>query len=197
VHGNEVLHGRRDDVVSDGSSVASSSATPMARGATRMRSRSPRPSGPAGRHWIRCRAAFRRLRRRGQWTLSGFGDRRGDAHVPFVVDETFGSWGDAIEVPGLATLNVGLVAAASSISCSMPGDCGAGGVYADGSTTAQAFVANETNGKWATRSRFRLVVDQHWRAVLYSISCPSNGECGGAGQYADALVTVKHLSRMK
>jgi hypothetical protein len=112
----------------------------------------------------------------------------GDAHIPFVVDETFGSWGDAIEVPGLATLNVGLVAAASSISCSMPGDCGAGGVYADGSTTAQAFVANETNGKWGDAIEVPGSSSINiGGAVLYSISCPSNGECGGAGQYADAL----------
>jgi len=85
-------------------------------------------------------------------------------------------------------LNVGLVAAASSISCSMPGDCGAGGVYADGSTTAQAFVANETNGKWGDAIEVPGSSSINiGGAVLYSISCPSNGECGGAGQYADAL----------
>jgi len=111
----------------------------------------------------------------------------GDAHVPFVVDETFGSWGDAIEVPGLATLNVGLVAAASSISCSMPGDCGAGGVYADGSTTAKPSSRMRPMASGATRSRFGLVVDQHWRRRVVLDLLPIERRVRGAGQYADAL----------
>jgi len=45
----------------------------------------------------------------------------------------------------------------------MPGDCGAGGVYADGSTTAKPSSRMRPMASGATRSRFRLVVDQHWR----------------------------------
>jgi len=47
-----------DDVVSDGSSVGFVVSDTNGAWATRMRSRSPRPRG-GGRHWIRCRAAFR------------------------------------------------------------------------------------------------------------------------------------------
>ena len=39
----------------------------------------------------------------------------------FVVDETGGVWGNAIEVPGTAALNTGRVAQVVSVSCSSPG----------------------------------------------------------------------------
>ena len=50
----------------------------------------------------------------------------------FVVSETNGSWGDAIEVPGTATLNSGGQDYVASISCVATGDCAAGGGYKDG-----------------------------------------------------------------
>jgi hypothetical protein len=40
-----------------------------------------------------------------------------------------GSWGTAIEVPGLAALNKGQRGAVSSVSCAPPGNCVAGGDY--------------------------------------------------------------------
>jgi hypothetical protein len=112
----------------------------------------------------------------------------GLANIPFVVNETFGTWGTPINFPGLATLNVGETSVASSISCSMPGDCGAGGVYSDASGTLQAFVANETNGQWDNAIELPGSSSINiGGAALYSISCPSNGDCGAAGQYTDAL----------
>src|SRR5437868_581177 len=53
-------------------------------------------------------------------------DGSGNAQA-FVVDETNGSWGDAIEVPGAATLNSGGFASVSSVSCATVGNCTAGG----------------------------------------------------------------------
>jgi len=38
-----------------------------------------------------------------------------------------GSWGKAVEVPGLAALNTGGDAAVTSVSCPSAGDCAAGG----------------------------------------------------------------------
>ena len=65
----------------------------------------------------------------------------------FVVDETNGSWGNAIEVPGTATLNSGGYAEVDSVSCATAGNCAAGGDYIDGAG-AEAFVVDETNGSW-------------------------------------------------
>src|SRR5579862_3837835 len=61
----------------------------------------------------------------------------------FVADETDGSWGTAIEVPGTAALNSDGYAALNSVSCTAAGSCAAGGSYADSSDDSQAFVVNE------------------------------------------------------
>ena len=40
-----------------------------------------------------------------------------------------GSWGQAVEVPGLAALNTGGQANVNSVSCASAGNCAAGGYY--------------------------------------------------------------------
>ncbi len=50
------------------------------------------------------------------------------------------SGAQAIEVPGLAALSTGRSAPVSSVSCASPGNCAAGGYYADRSQTPQGFV---------------------------------------------------------
>jgi hypothetical protein len=62
----------------------------------------------------------------------------------FVVSEIIGTWHTAIEVPGTAALNKGGNASVSSVSCASAGNCGAGGLYLDGSGHFQAFVVSET-----------------------------------------------------
>ena len=54
----------------------------------------------------------------------------GDESGAFVAAELHGSWGTAIEVPGLANLNRGKRAAIDAISCPAAGQCIAGGYYA-------------------------------------------------------------------
>ena len=74
-------------------------------------------------------------------------DSSGDSQ-PFVVSETNGVWGDAIEVPGTGTLSgYSVSAVVESVSCGAVGDCVAGGLYLTGSVV-QAFVVSETNGVW-------------------------------------------------
>ena len=54
-----------------------------------------------------------------------------------------GAWGNAEEVPGTATLNAGGNADVLSVSCGAPGNCAAGGFYADSSHRQQAFVVSQ------------------------------------------------------
>jgi len=61
----------------------------------------------------------------------------------FVVSETNGTWGTAIEVPGSGALNAGGFAGVNSVSCRSAGKCAAGGTYTDGSGHIQAFVASQ------------------------------------------------------
>jgi hypothetical protein len=69
-------------------------------------------------------------------------DSSGDTQA-FVASEVDGTWGNAQEVPGTGTLNASGFASINSVSCSTPGDCGAGGTYEDGSQHSQAFVVNQ------------------------------------------------------
>src|SRR5215470_6321237 len=59
----------------------------------------------------------------------------------FVVSQTGGTWGTAIEVPGTAALNHG-TADIVSVSCGSAGNCTAGGSYRDSSGRLQVFVVN-------------------------------------------------------
>src|SRR5579862_4674672 len=104
----------------------------------------------------------------------------------FVVDETHGVWGTAIEVPGSAALNSGGDAAVNSVSCSAAGDCTAGGAV-DDSSKIQAFVASETNGVWGTAVEVpgSAALNSGGEAAVNSVSCSAAGECAAGGSYTD------------
>jgi len=104
----------------------------------------------------------------------------------FVVDETNGSWSNAIEVPGWAALkqwdpaNVGM----NSVSCGAAGDCAAGGVYSGGSDLCDfaAFVVSEANGSWGDALR---VPGTGCYSQVESVSCAAAGDCVAGGYDAD------------
>jgi hypothetical protein len=81
--------------------------------------------------------------------VAGCGQSSASAH-------SAGSWGRAIEVPGLGTLNKGAdavdVTGVSSVSCASAGNCAAVGSYRDQHHHDQGFVTSEKNGVWAGRS---------------------------------------------
>jgi hypothetical protein len=66
----------------------------------------------------------------------------GKQHV-FVASEVDGTWGNATDIPGLATLNADGNASITSVSCGAAGNCAAAGTYTDGSGHTQAFVASQ------------------------------------------------------
>jgi len=105
----------------------------------------------------------------------------------FVVSETKGKWGGALEVPGTATLNDGGDARVDSVSCAAPGDCAAGGSYTDGSAHRQAFVVSETNGVWgeAVEVPGTTALNGGGDAVVDSVSCAEAGDCAVGGYYTD------------
>jgi len=113
----------------------------------------------------------------------------------FVVNEEKGRWKNAIEVPGMSTLNVGN-AEVSSVSCSSAGNCSAGGDYASevggGSEEFQAFVVNEVKGSWqmAFEVPGTATLNSGSSAGISSISCFAAGECVGAGTYEERSFTT-------
>jgi hypothetical protein len=106
----------------------------------------------------------------------------------FVVNESGGTWGSAIEVPGTAALNQGGSATTMSVSCPSAGNCSAGGVYTDSSDHQQVFLVNETDGTWGTAFEVpgTAALNQIGYAFINSVSCPSAGHCSAGGSYEDA-----------
>jgi hypothetical protein len=105
----------------------------------------------------------------------------------FVVDETNGAWGGAIEMPGMAALDLGGYARVDSISCAGTGHCAAGGSYLDGSGNAQAFVVDETNGTWGSAIEVpgTAALNLGGNAQVTAVSCASAGNCAAGGFYSD------------
>jgi hypothetical protein len=104
----------------------------------------------------------------------------------FVANEVNGTWGNAVEVPGTATLNAGGNATVQSLSCASAGNCSAGGLYRDGSGQ-QAFVAGEVNGAWgnAVEVPGTETLNADANASVQSLSCASAGNCSAGGFYTD------------
>lgn len=71
-------------------------------------------------------------------TYTGFSGHR----EAFLVSDRAGRWSGAIKVPGTGALNVGGYGGLFALSCGAPGQCDAGGTYADGVVGVQAFVVH-------------------------------------------------------
>ncbi len=126
----------------------------------------------------------------GNCTAGGYYTDSSSAGQGFVVTETNGAWGTAAGVPGLEALNDGTdqpEALVSSVSCTSPGNCLAGGAY--GGPYSWAFTATEKNGVWgkaASVPGLSAIVTGRW-AEAGLVSCVSPGNCAVAGDYENVV----------
>ena len=109
----------------------------------------------------------------------------------FVVSETAGHWTAAQEVA--AGLNADSSAGVTSVSCTLTGNCAAGGYYADGSGHTQAFVVTEVNGTWgsAQQAPGTGALNAGGNATILAVSCSTAGNCAAGGYYTDGSKTVQ------
>ena len=134
----------------------------------------------------------------GECAAGGSYINRTGARQAFVVSETNGSWGKAIEVPGTATLNKGGFAELDSVSCVAAGECAAGGSYTNRTGAREAFVVSETNGGWgkAIKVPGTAAVNTGGKAEVNSVSCAASGECIAGGYYTDTYRRTEHGWRL-
>jgi hypothetical protein len=105
----------------------------------------------------------------------------------FVVVETGGTWGTAIEAPGTGFLNSDGVASAFTVSCASAGNCTVGGTFANSSAHLQAFSLNEVNGSWDSAVQLPGIATLSTGIIsaFSYIACQSAGNCSGVGIYTD------------
>jgi hypothetical protein len=114
----------------------------------------------------------------------------------FVVSERNGSWGKAIEVPGLASLDVGGNAGLNSLSCASAGNCAAVGFYYGTGVGPgpQAFVVSERNGSWGKAINVpESPAQAHEPVTVDSVSCATAGNCAAAGYYGSGFAPTQAL----
>jgi hypothetical protein len=123
----------------------------------------------------------------GNCAAGGFYTGSSPAGGAFVVSEKNGSWGKAIEVPGIAALRPGATSDVASVSCASAGNCAAGGSYSKNADT-QAFVVSESNGSWgkAIEVPGSAALNGGEDATVGPVSCASAGNCAAAGSYRNA-----------
>lgn len=107
----------------------------------------------------------------------------------FAVSQVKGTWGQAIEVPGLGALNTGADAALASVSCASAGNCSAGGVLPK---TGAAVTAGQVRGTWG---HVRAIPDlaallkggdaESTHSVFTQVSCAAAGQCTAGGYQAN------------
>lgn len=136
----------------------------------------------------------------GNCAIGGFyGEREGDGGwwegFAFLDTERNGTWGTAVDTPGVTSLGKADYAAVTSLSCPAKGDCTGGGFYTiagqatEQQTVQNGFVIDERNGVWsAARPVPGLPVKNTGTAesvaTVASVSCTSPGNCVAGGGYA-------------
>jgi hypothetical protein len=115
------------------------------------------------------------------------------AHTATPAATASGFWHNAIEVPGTAALNAGNAGTVNSVSCAIGGTCGVGGYYTDSSLHQQAFVDDETVGKFDTATEVpgTATLNAGGVARTISVSCPAAGDCGIGGYYTDSAGDIQ------
>jgi Bacterial Ig-like domain (group 3) len=102
----------------------------------------------------------------------------------FAASEVNGTWGNALEIPGIAALGGGTDAAtARAVSCATAGNCAAGGVYDDSTPAEHVFVAVQAGGAWGNAQQ---LTGTGTKPTLSSASCATPGNCAFGGFGTDA-----------
>jgi hypothetical protein len=86
----------------------------------------------------------------GAYDTSPFGNNEA-----FVSTETDGVWGNATELPGIATLNQFPLLGVTALSCGAPGNCSLGGWYYKAVQHGGPYLATQKNGTWGNAGNVR------------------------------------------
>jgi hypothetical protein len=125
----------------------------------------------------------------GNCAAGGYYTDSSGAEQAFVINQTGGSWGSAIEVPGSATLNKAGNGGIRSVSCASAGNCVAGGYFAKFHTGhTQALVVDETAGVWRKAQEVpgTAALNTGNQGQVNAVSCVRAATCALGGIYNES-----------
>jgi hypothetical protein len=109
----------------------------------------------------------------------------------YVAGQKNGRWGQARKLPGLSKLSRSPGGTTvSSVSCASPGNCAAGGSYAE-HNQSEAFIDSERNGTWGQAAEIRgaATLKPDGQAAVNAVSCGSPGNCAAVGQTVQVVTS--------
>ena len=109
----------------------------------------------------------------GDGDCTASGEYGGDGFIgnPFVVSETGGAWGNAVQLPGT------LSAEDTAISCPDPADCTVAATYLGGTGVRAVFTYDESNGAWGPLQRLAMPSSATDVTNDPLLGCRSAGNC--------------------
>jgi hypothetical protein len=119
----------------------------------------------------------------GDCVAGGYDSTAGLATMAIIVEETNGVWGTPAEVAGAAQYDE-----VNSVSCASPGECVAGLSLRRTGYTAE--LATESGGTWTAAQPVPGLAGLpggQQGSMLYSVSCPSAGNCTAAGELGPGI----------
>ncbi|MHB8334563.1 MAG: hypothetical protein ACYDEH_06650 [Acidimicrobiales bacterium] len=111
------------------------------------------------------------------------------ARHAFVVEETSGTWHNAVEIVG--GLDAGGGGLVTSVNCAAVGACALAGQYAPRIHQTQAFVMSETNGVWSKPQEVAGALNVGFGATVGDVACPTAGNCAAGGSFETSAHTTQ------
>jgi hypothetical protein len=118
-------------------------------------------------------------------------DKSGNAQG-LLLDESSGKWAQGVEAPlpanAASSEPAGRFVSLDQVSCASAGNCTAVGYYPDSSGNLVGLLLDESSGAWAQGVEAPLPANalSPQNSFVFSVSCPSAGNCTAVGSYADS-----------
>ena len=118
----------------------------------------------------------------------------GGGAVPesFLASEVAGTWSAVQAIPGIVpgSTDAGVPAVINSLSCWLPGDCFAGGLYRSSTGALHTLMTAQLNGDWHPFEEISGIsqlpgYDANQSSVVESVSCAAGAACQFGGIYHD------------
>ena len=125
----------------------------------------------------------------GSCVVGGRYEDASQARHAFIVEETNGTWRNALEVAGGLDLGGGGVV--DSVNCPAIDACAIAGQYDTKTHQTQAFLMTETNGAWTKAQEVAGALNVGFDGTIAQIACAAPGTCAVGGSFE----TAQHTSQ--